>query len=138
MKQNSLFSALLFICLAFSATQTNCSAPPQKKSYRSLIHKTLGVCIVAAAAAVIATNPLSATKENLPKNPMQHLNTVKTIDQECFGFSLHPESDQIAIVSDVFSPEDRNDAIAHVKKYIPEAKIHYYDCRYYDHRPYKN
>jgi len=143
MQQNSLFSALLFICIAFSSAQINCSAQPPRKSYQSLIYRALGIGAVAAiAAVVIATNPLSAAKENLPTNPMQHLNTVQTIDHQCIGFSIHAPAIQGTFVSDVFSPGSHKDLYADLfegrlgnKK--EEIVFHPYDCRYYNHKPYK-
>lgn len=144
MTKHRVFSILLMICTAFSSFHMHCSQQqPQNKNNGLQIHKALRWVAVTAmsaaaigAAATCVVNSFHVPKESLPTNPAQHLSTAPSIDKECFGFSwTHPDSSIIS-VSPVYSPEDSHEAIAEAKK-NPFTKVHWYNCKYYNHTPYK-
>ncbi|MDR3550677.1 MAG: hypothetical protein P4L31_04645 [Candidatus Babeliales bacterium] len=147
MKTSNLFFNLTLACFLLSTQAIHSSQKPQVE-----MSKQQKIAVIPKIGAVIGTLMLYATvhydlfhitQNSRPSNPVANLNTVQTIERDCFSFSV-PQNGG-AFASDVYGPaytdENRNilyaqDAIADIKAKYPQATIHYYDCQYFNHKPY--
>ena len=136
-----LFTSLAITGLLLSSQTINCSQKLEDKTVKKAqIVALIGTMIL---AITVHSDPFHVAQSSLPTNPVQHLNTTQTIDTECFGYSIATAGG--SYLSNVYGPTfthnaqnkmHAQDAIADIKKKYPDATIHHYDCRYFNHQPY--
>lgn len=88
--------------------------------------RILACCTVVAWAL---SGNWSFTPQNLPTNPVEKINRIKTVNTNCFSYSQKSSSGMF--MSNVYQAESTQEAVEDILRNNPDAILYWLDCRYY-------